>query len=48
MLDDGHVAGMGTHEELLASCPVYQEIYRSQFKQEATGTVSSGEVNAHA
>ena len=31
VLDDGHVAGMGTHEELLAACPVYQEIYASQF-----------------
>ena len=34
VLDDGHVAGMGTHDELLASCPVYQEIYASQFKKE--------------
>ena len=33
VLDDGHVAGMGTHDELLASCPVYQEIYASQFKR---------------
>ena len=48
VLDDGHVAGMGTHEELLASCPVYQEIYRSQFKQEATGTAAGREVSAHA
>ncbi len=34
VLEDGHVAGMGTHEELLAACPVYQEIYHSQFKAE--------------
>ena len=34
VLDDGRVAGMGTHDELLASCPVYQEIYASQFKKE--------------
>ena len=27
-------SGMGTHDELLASCPVYQEIYASQFKKE--------------
>ena len=27
---DGRVAGMGTHDELLAACPVYQEIYASQ------------------
>lgn len=32
VLDDGVVTGIGTHEELLASCEVYQEIYYSQFK----------------
>lgn len=31
VLDDGEVAGMGTHEELLASCGIYQEIYYSQY-----------------
>lgn len=36
VLEDGHVAGMGTHDELLRSCPVYQEIYSSQFKSSAT------------
>lgn len=35
VLDDGRVAGIGTHEELLAACPVYQEIYDSQFPREA-------------
>lgn len=35
VLDDGEVAGMGTHDELLKGCKVYQEIYYSQFKQEA-------------
>ena len=34
VLDDGRVEGMGTHEELLASCPIYQEIYSSQFDSE--------------
>lgn len=34
VLDDGEVAGMGTHEELLNHCEVYQEIYHSQFKKE--------------
>ena len=34
VLDDGQVAGMGTHDALLASCPVYQEIYASQFGPE--------------
>lgn len=33
VMDDGHVAGMGTHEWLLENCAVYQEIYRSQFKK---------------
>ena len=32
VLDDGQVAGMGTHDELLANCEVYKEIYESQFK----------------
>ncbi len=32
VLDDGAVVGMGKHEELLASCAVYREIYDSQFK----------------
>ena len=31
VLDDGEVAGMGTHEELLSGCEVYQEIYYSQY-----------------
>ncbi len=35
VLDDGRIAGIGTHEELLRSCPVYSEIYNSQFKKEA-------------
>ncbi len=31
VLDDGAVAGIGTHDELLAGCEVYREIYESQF-----------------
>lgn len=31
VLEDGHMAGLGTHEELLKTCPVYQEIHYSQF-----------------
>jgi len=34
VLDDGKMAGIGTHTELLESCPVYQEIYYSQFSKE--------------
>ncbi len=32
VLDDGKAVGIGTHEELLSVCPVYKEIYDSQFK----------------
>ncbi len=35
VLDDGRIAGIGTHDELLKSCEVYSEIYNSQFKKEA-------------
>jgi ABC-type multidrug transport system fused ATPase/permease subunit len=34
VLDDGQVVGLGTHDELLKSCEVYQEIYNSQNKTE--------------
>ena len=36
VLDDGELAGQGTHDELLDSCEVYQEIYYSQFPKEVT------------
>lgn len=34
VLDDGEMVGAGTHEELLESCTVYQEIYYSQYPEE--------------
>ena len=34
VLDDGKLAGQGTHGELLETCPVYREIYESQFRKE--------------
>ena len=34
VLDDGRLVGQGTHEELLQTCPVYQEVYYSQFPGE--------------
>ena len=34
VLDDGAAVGIGTHEELLKNCEVYQEIYYSQFPKE--------------
>ena len=33
VLDDGHLVGMGTHSQLRQTCPVYEEIYESQFKK---------------
>ncbi len=35
VLDDGRIMGIGKHDELLESCPVYREIYESQYKKEA-------------
>ena len=37
VLDDGHVVGTGTHEELLRSCPAYLEIAQSQLSAEELG-----------
>ena len=34
VLDDGKIAGQGTHEQLLKSCNIYREIYETQFKKE--------------
>lgn len=34
VLDNGQVAGIGTHDELMAGCELYREIYDSQFKKE--------------
>ena len=35
VLDEGAVVGMGTHDDLMKTCPAYEEIYSSQFKMEA-------------
>ncbi len=35
VLDDGEVAGIGNHEQLLQSCDTYREIYESQFRKES-------------
>ena len=37
VLDDGEIAGMGTHDELLKECTVYQEIYYSQYPEQRGG-----------
>ena len=34
VLDDGRMVGYGTHDDLMDSCPEYQEIYYSQFPKE--------------
>ena len=34
VLDDGRISGFGTHEELLNTNPIYQEVYRSQIRPE--------------
>ena len=30
VLDDGHVVGLGTHEQLMKNCDIYREVYESQ------------------
>ncbi|MBQ4275005.1 MAG: ABC transporter ATP-binding protein [Lachnospiraceae bacterium] len=35
VLDDGELAGLGKHEELIKKCEAYREIYKSQFPEEA-------------
>lgn len=42
VLDDGEMAGLGTHEELLRDCDIYQEIYYSQFPKESEETRERG------
>lgn len=37
VLDDGEIVGMGTHDELLKDCTVYQEIYYSQYPEQRGG-----------
>lgn len=42
VMDDGQVAGIGTHDELLESCEIYREIYESQFKKEDLVNLKQG------
>ncbi len=37
VLEDGEIAGIGRHEELLLSCPIYREIHHSQFPDDGKG-----------
>ena len=43
VMDDGMVVGNGTHDELLADCEIYQEIYYSQFPEEKNSYASGAE-----
>ncbi|MBR6186030.1 MAG: ABC transporter ATP-binding protein [Clostridia bacterium] len=42
VLDDGRLVGKGGHDKLMRTCPVYQEIYYSQFPQERPGKEARG------
>ncbi len=42
VLDDGEVAGVGTHDELLKNCEIYREIHNSQFKKEDLAKEGNG------
>ena len=42
VLDNGHLAGSGTHQALLESCPLYQEIFDSQFPGERLAAKEAG------
>ena len=47
-MDDGKVAGIGTHQELLENCEVYQQIAASQLSEEELKAGLQGkEVNSH-
>ncbi len=43
VLDDGRICGLGTHDALMKSCPVYREIYDSQFKKETGSREEAGD-----
>lgn len=44
VMDDGQIAGIGTHEQLLEQCETYREIYESQFKKEDLQKTNEGGV----
>ena len=43
LMDDGELAGQGTHEELMETCETYQEIYYSQFPEERPVVMKTSE-----
>jgi ATP-binding cassette subfamily B protein len=40
VLDDGEAVGIGSHQQLLATCPTYVEIVNSQLTAEEAGVAS--------
>ena len=44
VLEEGAIVGRGTHQQLMESCPVYQEIAMSQLKEEESSTIVGGEL----
>ena len=42
VLGNGTLEGKGTHDELMQSCPLYQEIYYSQFPEQRRVTATEG------
>ena len=47
VLDDGEIAGVGTHDELLKDCTVYQEIAKSQMSAKELGLTDGEEAEDH-
>lgn len=48
VLEDGEMAGIGSHEELLKNCQTYREIYESQYQEKAEGWQTGGAANGAA
>lgn len=44
VLEEGSIVGRGTHDQLMKSCPVYQEIAMSQLKEEESSAIKGGEL----
>ncbi len=47
VLDEGHIVGKGTHEELMKNCAVYQEIAKSQMSAKELGLTDGEEAEDH-
>ena len=43
VLDNGRLAGTGTHDELMRACALYSEIYFAQFPEERAAYEKGGE-----